>query len=139
MKARSAMSDVRPGAQQTVGAMSAVSNAMVALHKEQFGRGPTRARSHFAGPDTVVCVLEDALLPAERAMVEMGEAQRVRESRMWFQVATAQRFIDAVEQILKRTIYSFASATDPERGVVMEIFVFEPETSPDGDGSLQVN
>jgi uncharacterized protein YbcI len=139
MKARSAMSDVRPEAQQIVGAMSAVSNAMVALHKEQFGRGPTRARSHFAGPDTVVCVLEDALLPAERAMVEMGEAQRVRESRMWFQVATAQRFIDAVEQILKRTIYSFASATDPERGVVMEIFVFEPETSPDGDGSLQAN
>ena len=30
--------------------LAAVSNALVALHKEQFGRGPTTARSHFAGP-----------------------------------------------------------------------------------------
>ena len=54
-------------------AMQAVSNTMVKLHKEQFGRGPTNARSYFAGPDTLVCTLEDALLPAERAMVSMGE------------------------------------------------------------------
>jgi uncharacterized protein YbcI len=137
MKVRSAMSDIRPEGQQVVGALNAVSNAMVALHKEQFGRGPTRARSHFAGPDTLVCVLQDALLPAERAMVEMGEAQRVRESRMWFQVATAQRFVDAVEGIVGRAVYSFASATDPEPGVVMEIFIFEP-ASRDGDGSLPI-
>jgi len=41
---------------------AAISNAMVKLHKEQFGRGPTRARTHFAGPDALVCVLEDVLL-----------------------------------------------------------------------------
>jgi uncharacterized protein YbcI len=63
--------------------LQAVSNAMVKLHKEQFGRGPTNARSYFAGPDTLVCTLEDALLPAERTMVEMGEHHRVRESRMF--------------------------------------------------------
>jgi uncharacterized protein YbcI len=110
---------------------------MVALHKEQFGRGPTRARSHFAGPDTLVCIMDDALLPAERAMVEMGEAQRVRESRMWFQVATSQRFIETVEELVARPVYSFASATDPERGVVMEVFVFEPLPT-DGHGPLRI-
>jgi uncharacterized protein YbcI len=119
-------SQFRPEGQQAIGPLHAVSNAMVALHKEQFGRGPTRARSHFAGPDTLVCIMDDALLPAERAMVEMGEAQRVRESRMWFQVATSQRFIDTVEELVARRVYSFASATDPERGVVMEVFVLEP-------------
>jgi hypothetical protein len=30
---------------------------------------------------TLVGMLEDALLPAERAMVQMGDRQRVRESR----------------------------------------------------------
>src|SRR4051794_10271323 len=123
------MSDVRGEGSPGVGVLNAVSDAMVALHKEQFGRGPTRARTHFAGSDTLVCVLQDALLPAERAMVEMGEAQRVRESRMWFQVATAQRFVDSVEGIVGRAVYSFASASDPERGVVMGIFVFEPNAS----------
>ena len=70
-----------------------VSNAMVALHKEQFGRGPTHAQSHFAGPDALLCILQDALLPAERTMVKMGEQQRVRESRMFLQVATADAVI----------------------------------------------
>ena len=74
----------------------------------------------------------DALLPAERAMVEMGEANRVRESRTWFQVATSQRFIATVEAIINRTVIAFASATDPEQGVVMEIFVLEPTASQNG-------
>ena len=77
-----------PGALGQATALQAVSNAMVRLHKEQFGRGPTNARSYFAGPDTLVCTLEDALLPAERTMVEMGEHHRVRESRMFLQVAS---------------------------------------------------
>src|SRR3954449_7408929 len=93
---------------QATGPLSAVSNAMVALHKEQFGRGPTAARSNFAGADTLVCGLQDALLPAERAMVEMGEAQRVRESRLWFQVASSDRFIEAVERVVGRKVFSFS-------------------------------
>jgi uncharacterized protein YbcI len=109
-----------------------VSNAMVALHKEQFGRGPTKAQSHLAGADALLCVLDDALLPAERTMVEMGEQQRVRESRMFLQVATADQFIATVESITGRTVRAFASATDPDRGVVMENFVLEPDQRRDG-------
>ena len=107
--------------------LAAVSNALVALHKEQFGRGPTRARTNYAGQDTLVCVLEDALLPAERAMVEMGEAHRVQESRLFFQSATADRFIAAVEEIVHRQVRSFSSATDPLNGIVMEMYIFEPQ------------
>src|SRR4051794_22274498 len=107
--------------------MQDVSNAMVALHKEQFGRGPTKAQSHLAGPDALLCVMDDPLLPAERAMVEMGEQQRVRESRLFFQVATAEQFIATVETITRRTVRAFASATDPDNGVVIENFVFVPE------------
>jgi uncharacterized protein YbcI len=108
-----------------------VSNAMVALHKEQFGRGPTKAQSHHAGADALVCILDDALLPAERTMVEMGEQQRVRESRMFLQVATADQFIGVVERITGRTVRAFASATDPDRSVVIENFVFTPEPRRD--------
>ena len=102
---------------------------MVKLHKEQMGRGPTSARSHFAGPDTLVCTLENSLLPAERTMVEMGEHQRVRETRMFLQVASQQQFIDAVEALVPRKVRAFASATDPEQGVVFEVFSFEPQAA----------
>jgi len=121
-----------PLQQSATSPLSAVSNALVALHKEQFGRGPTRARTHFAGPDAVMCILEDALLPAERKMAEMGEAQRVRESRMAFQAATATEFIEAVETLLRRRVVAFGSATDVERNTVFENFALAP-LSADGN------
>jgi uncharacterized protein YbcI len=117
--------------------MAAVSRAMVALHKEQFGRGPTHARSGFTGRDHLVSVLYDVLLPAELKLVALGESQRVRETRIAFQVATKDEFIAAVEQIVYRKVRAFSSAVDPEANVVWENFVFEPrgaeETSDDDD------
>jgi uncharacterized protein YbcI len=109
---------------------------MVALHKEQFGRGARTARSGFAGPDTLVCVLEDVLLPAERKMVEMGDQNRVRDSRGAFQAATASEFISAVEQILMRKVRAFASGVDPDADVVFETFTFETrDPGSEGDGA----
>ena len=112
--------------------LTELSNAMVALHEEQFGRGPTRVRTHFAGPDVVVSLLEDALLPAERALVDMGEQQRVRESRLFTQIATADRFTEVISAIAGRKVLSFVSASDPDRGLVIETCVFEPLENDDG-------
>jgi uncharacterized protein YbcI len=128
------MTDAHAETVQSGNAMSAVSSAIVKLHKEQFGRGPTHARSHWAGRDAVVCVLENALLPAERAMVEMGEDQRIRESRAFLQAATATLFIDVIEKLLDRKVRAFSSAIDPAPGVVFEIFAFEPEDVAKTDG-----
>jgi len=118
--------------------LAAVSNAIVKLHKEQFGRGPTHARTDFAGRDTLVCTLEDALLPAERAMVENGRTDRVRESRTALQAATEELFIRAIEEILDRKVRAFASAIDPEAGVVFEVFSLrsEEDTRTDGRGPV---
>jgi uncharacterized protein YbcI len=128
------MSGTQEQEQQGTGVLSAVSHAMVALHKEQFGRGPTRARSNFAGPDTLVCVLEDALLPAERKMVRLGDEQRVRESRVAFQAATAEEFVAAVEELVHRKVRAFASGIDPLSNAVFENFLFEPAAAS-GDGA----
>ena len=110
-----------------------VSTALVRLHKEQFGRGPTRARAFFAGPDMMVCVLHDALLPAERRLVEMGESHRVTDNRTSFQAATRREFRAAIEHILQREVMAFASAVDPENDVVFENFTLAAMDS-DGDG-----
>jgi uncharacterized protein YbcI len=106
--------------------LMAVSNAMVGLHKEQFGRGPTKARSQFAGKDILVCTLESALTPAERNLVELGEGQRVREMRVAFQAATATKFTETVERITGRTVRSFMSALDATEEVAIEVFIFHP-------------
>ena len=107
-------------------ALAAVSNAVVSLHKEQFGRGPTHSRADYAGADVLVCTLENALLPAERALIQMGNDQDVRDSRTHLQAATAQLFINAAEAHTGRKVRAFASALDPGAGVVFEVFALEP-------------
>ena len=103
-----------------------VSNAMVTLHKEQFGRGPTQARASFAGRDALICVLDHPLLPAERQMVSLGQGLRVEETRLFFQKATSERFVATVEEIVGRKVRSFSSATDAANDVVVQIFLFHP-------------
>lgn len=105
-----------------------VSNTMVRLYKELFGRGPTAARTNWAGSDTLVCVLTDTLTPAERNLVRLGEHQRLRDMRMFFQYATVREFCEPVEQITGRTVSAFHSSIDTEvDGQAIEVFIFHPE------------
>jgi uncharacterized protein YbcI len=106
--------------------MSEVSRVMVGLYKEQFGRGPVRARSNWAGPDVLVCTLEESLTPAENNMRAMGEHQRLRDIRMFFQYAAVKAFVEPVERITGRTVRSFVSGMDTEEDVAAELFVFYP-------------
>jgi uncharacterized protein YbcI len=109
-------------------ALMEISNAMVQLSKQLFGRGPTSARTHWAGPDAIVCILEDTLTPAERNLVRLGEHQRLRDIRTFFQYATVREFCDPVEQVTGRTVRSFHSSIDTKvDGMSIETFVLYPE------------
>jgi uncharacterized protein YbcI len=105
----------------------AVSNEMVRLYKDLFGRGPTTTRTAWAGPDTLICTLEKSLTPAERALVEMGEHQRLRDTRMFFQHASETQFVEVVERITGRSVRAFVSGIDVERDLSDEVFHMEPE------------
>jgi len=104
-----------------------ISREMVRLYKEQFGRGPTKVKTDFAGPDVVVCTLEDSFTPAERSLVEMGEHQRMRDTRLYFQHATESEFRSVIERILGRKVRAFNSAVDTEADVCVEVFHLEPQ------------
>ena len=105
-----------------------ISREMVRLYKEQFGRGPTKARTDWAGPDVLITVLEDTLTPAERNLTRLGEHQRVRDMRTFFQYATVQDFCEPIERRTGRKVRSFLSAIDTQvAGLAMETFVLHPE------------
>jgi uncharacterized protein YbcI len=108
----------------------AITNEMVRLYKEQFGRGPTKARTSFAGPDTVVATLEDSLTRSERNLVAFGEHHRLRDTRMFFQYACEEQFREAVERLTGRKVWAFVSGIDTERDVSSEIFYLEPLAPP---------
>jgi len=104
--------------------LTEISNTMVRLYKDQFGRGPTKARTHWCGDDVITVVLENTLTPAERNMVKMGEHQRLRDLRTFFQYATVHEFCEPVEAITGRKVRAFLSAIDTEvDGLATEVFV----------------
>jgi uncharacterized protein YbcI len=103
-----------------------ITNAMVRLYKELFGRGPTKARTNYAGPDTLVATIQNSLTAAERKMLELDEHQRVREIRMFFQHASEAEFTGTVEEITGRKVWAFVSGTDTQRDVSSEVFYLEP-------------
>ncbi len=103
-----------------------ITNAMVRLYKELFGRGPTKARTDWAGMDVLVATIENSLTPAERKMAELGEHQRVRETRLFFQCASERDFREVVEEITGRKVRAFVSGVDTYNDVASEVFYLEP-------------
>jgi uncharacterized protein YbcI len=112
-----------------------LSNELVRIYKEQFGRGPTRVRTSFAGPDTLVCTLQETFTPAERRLHDLDEHSRLRDMRMFLQYAAEAEFCGAVERTVGRKVTSFISGIDTRTGVAAEVFCLEP-ASEGGEESL---
>jgi uncharacterized protein YbcI len=107
--------------------LAAISNAMVRLHKEQFGRGPTRARTEWAGPDQLVVTLEDTLTPVERRLRALGEVERLRDTRLLFQYAAESELTGVIEELTGRRVRAFVSGLDARTDVACEVFVLAPD------------
>jgi uncharacterized protein YbcI len=116
--------------------LAMLSREMVRIYKEQFGRGPTKVRSYYAGPDTVVCLLENTFTPAEKSLQGMGEHQRLREMRMFFQYASAADFTSAVERSIGRRVASFISGIDTNTDVACELFTLATEVALPAAGEI---
>ncbi len=106
--------------------LASLSNAMVRIYKEQFGRGPTKARSSWCGPDVITVLLENTLTPAERNLRNLGEHKHLRDLRLLFQYAEANLFCEPVERLTGRKVRAFISGIDTEADVATETFVLHP-------------
>ncbi len=104
---------------------SAISQAIVRLHAEHYGKGATQAKT-YVWDNLVVCVLRDVLTTAERTLVQVDRADTVREVRTAFQSTMAQTFRAEIERLTGRRVHSFMSQVDPAGGLGVEVFVLEP-------------
>ena len=107
--------------------LSTISNEMVGIYKDQFGRGPTKTRANWAGPDVLVVTLEKTLTAAEHTLQQLGFDTRLRELRMLFQYADTDVFCAPVERLTGRKVRAFLSGIDTEADLACEMFVLHPE------------
>jgi uncharacterized protein YbcI len=106
--------------------LAEIANAIVRLYKEVLGRGPTKARAQFLGPDVLLVLLEDSLTVVERNLVALGEVARVREQRIFLEAGFEERKRSEVERILGRRTVGAISGVDPRRDIAVELFTLEP-------------
>jgi uncharacterized protein YbcI len=93
---------------------------IVRMHRDYYGRGPTKARVHDSG-DVIVVLLEETFTPAEKTLIERCEG--IQDIRRRFQRVMADQFIAVVEQATGRRVRSFFSDTDLEQDLSAEVFI----------------
>jgi uncharacterized protein YbcI len=104
--------------------LAEVTNAIVQLHSSHYGKGPTRSKSYLLD-DVLVCVMRDVFTTVERTLVEAGEHDKVRETRLAFQDAMKDRFTEAVEQVVGRRVLGVASQVLVDEDVAIEVFLLD--------------
>jgi uncharacterized protein YbcI len=105
--------------------LAAVTNGIVQLFREYYGRGPNKAKSYILDDRIVVCVLEETMTTVERTLVKNGYTDMVRQVRLTFQGAMAAEFKLTVEQALGRRVAAYHSQLTMEPDMGFEFFVLE--------------
>jgi uncharacterized protein YbcI len=108
-----------------------ISNAIVKIFSEYYGRGPTKAKT-YAFDDYVLCVLEDILTTVERTLVENGQEDLVRAVRLRFQETVADQFKSAVAEAMGRPVIAYHSQVTFHPSVGFELFVLGDSSGDDG-------
>jgi uncharacterized protein YbcI len=103
---------------------AAVTSALVGIHTEHLGRGPTTA-STFHYRNVVVTLMHDVLTRAERALSSDGHAEAIRGVRRLFQSAMERDLRAAVERLTGRRVVAFIGGNEVEPDVAAEVFVLD--------------
>ena len=105
--------------------LTAISDGLVALLKEYYGRGPTRVKSYFQD-DLVVCLLRGGFSRVEQTLLDGGRGAAVIEQRMEFQDLMRARFEEVVEKATERKVIGFMSGNQQDPDLMCEVFILDP-------------
>jgi len=105
--------------------LTAISDGLVALLKEFYGRGPTRAKSYFED-DLVVCVLRGGFSRVEQTLLEGGRGAAVIDQRIAFQELMRERFEDVIEAATGQRVIGFMSGNQQDPDMMCEVFILAP-------------
>ena len=105
--------------------LTAISDGLVALLKEFYGRGPTRAKSYYQD-DLVVCLLRGGFTRVEQTLLEGGRGSAVIQQRMEFQDLMRQQFETVIENATGRRVIGFMSGNQQDPDIMCKVFILAP-------------
>jgi uncharacterized protein YbcI len=102
-----------------------ISDGLVSLLKDFYGRGPERAKT-YVHDDLVVCLLRGGFTRVEQTLLEGGHGEDVIRQRIIFQEVMRHRFEQVVEHATGRRVIGFMSGNQQDPDMICEIFVLAP-------------
>ena len=116
----------RPGAEL----LGALCGETVALTRRYWGKGPTKCRAFWAGPDTLLVLLGDGFTAAEQTVSAAGHREKVIAFRSIYHEAMNEMMVELVERVTGRTVEAAMNASNVDPDVTALIFLLTPEHAP---------
>jgi uncharacterized protein YbcI len=105
--------------------LAAIASAVVRIHKQFYGKGPTKARAHL-WESILLVVLEGGLMRSEQTLRDRGRVQDVTRARLALQGSIERELRAAIESELQRQVRSFMNAVDPHNELEVVICILGP-------------
>jgi uncharacterized protein YbcI len=104
--------------------LAAISNAIVGLLREHYGRGPMKAKTYVLD-DLIVCVMRNGFTAIEETMMAGGHPESVVELRQDFQKLMASRYRAEVERLSGGKVVGFLSQVHIDPDLTVEMFLMD--------------
>jgi uncharacterized protein YbcI len=119
--------------------LAELSRRLVQVLRREVGRGPTRAKSYWAGDDLLVTLFGDVFLRSEKTLLTHGQEDIAMAYRGAIQHALRQQLRAEVERVVGRTVVAAMGCAHHEPDLMAELFVFEPQGREDRPGGTPPN
>jgi uncharacterized protein YbcI len=105
--------------------LTAISDGLVALIKDYYGKGPTQAKTYYQD-DLVLCLLRGGFTRVEETLQRGGRGEAVLLQRMAFQQIMRERFEAVVQDATGRRVVGFMSGNQQQPDMMCEVFILAP-------------
>jgi uncharacterized protein YbcI len=109
-----------------------ISDRLVALFKEFYGRGPEHAKTYVDG-DLVVCLLRGGFSRMEHTLLGSGHRDEVMRQRAVVQELMRERCEAVVAEATGRRVIGFMSGNQQKPDMMCEVFVLAPDSGAEKD------
>jgi uncharacterized protein YbcI len=116
--------------------LAAISNRIVQIQREHYGRGPMKAKTYALDDLIVVVMRGSGFTPLEKTMLDSGDPERIVAMRHEFQNMMSKRFTETIEELTGRNVLAFLSQAHVEPDLTLEIFFVDGPL--EGFGAVEI-
>ena len=116
--------------------LAAISNRIVQIQREHYGRGPMKAKTYALDDLVVVVMRGSGFTPLEKTILDSGDPERIVAMRHEFQNMMSKRFTDTIEELTGRNVLAFLSQAHVEPDLTLEIFFVDGQL--EGFGAVEI-